>query len=105
MARMRNKPLADLVNWISLAEAAARLPSPQQGKRTKSATVLRLARKHGLTVLRRGQWGFVYWPDVLATFQPEQLRQPRPVRFPGSARRSLEQDDWTRKKLEEFGVI
>lgn len=105
-ARPNSNPdkLNDLTNWISLAECAARLPSPQQGKRTKSATVLRLARKHGLTVLRRGQWAFVYWPDVLELFKPERVTQPRPPRFPNGARRTLAQAEATRKKLEELGV-
>lgn len=96
--------VTDLKDWISLAECASRLPSPVPGKRTASITVLRLARKHGLTVLRRGRYRFVYWPDVLGTFQPEQVKQPRPPRFSGGARRTLAQAEWTRKKLEELGV-
>jgi hypothetical protein len=84
-------PLTDLTNWISLAECAARLPSVQPNKRMRSYSVLRLARRHGLKILKRGPYRFVYWPDVLATFQPEHVKPTSPPRFQNTARRTLAQ--------------
>lgn len=96
--------VTDLHNWISLSEAAARLPSPRTGKRTHSSTVFRLAKKHGLQMLKRGPYRFVFWPAVLEILQPDQPASPRPQREMG-ARRSLAQDRRTQESLRRHGVI
>ena len=93
----------DLTNWISLSECAARLPSTHAGRHTKSDTVLRLARKHGLRVLRRDNFYFVYWPDILSTFKPERTAAPRPQRH--GRRRTLAQIEETKRILKEHGCI
>ena len=95
----------DLANWVSLSEAAARLPSPRTGKRTHASTVRRLAVKHGLQMLRRGAYKFVYWPDVVKLFQPVSLLRPGPpCGRTRAARRTLAQERETQQTLKEFGL-
>lgn len=94
-------PEIDLSRFVSLAEAARRLPSTQAGKRVHVSTVYRLAVKHGVMLLRRGQWRYVEWEGILRLFTvelPARRIEPQP-------RRSKAQAEWTRKTLEEAGIL
>lgn len=95
----------DLSNWVSLAEAAARLPSPKAGKRTHISTVYRLARKHGLELRRRGPFNFVYWPDLEDLLQPATVHSPRPPHVQGGSRRTLASQRDLQRRLEEHGLV
>lgn len=69
-AVMSKKSTINLEEWISVAEAAARIPSPYAGKTTSLGTVYNLIKRHKLPVLRRGCWTFIRWQDVVALFKP-----------------------------------
>ncbi len=95
---MNQQPKAtenDLENWVSLAEAAARMPSVKPGKRTQPKTVHDLAKRHGLEILQRGPYYFVRWPDLVELFQPVEAPQPR--RRKGTRRTLAQQRDWERR--------
>ena len=95
----------ELANWISLSEAAARLPSPRFGKRTHKSTVLRLVRRHGLEIRRRDMYAFVYWPAIVELLKPERERVPRVIERTGMARRTLLEQKRIEDGLRRHGVI
>lgn len=90
----------DLSEWIPLAEAARRLPSPRPGKKTHVATIYRLCVRHNLTVMRRGPWRFVRWVEVRALFQPE-----RRIELPPTLRQERRNKEWADQVLRNAGII
>ncbi len=88
----------DLSEWISFAEAARRLPSPRAGRKTALSTIYRLAKRHKLTVLRRGCWRYVRWGDLLKLFEPEQ--QPE---IQKRARGKARAPGWVDEELRRLG--
>jgi len=94
----------ELTNWISLAEAAARMPSPIAGGTTQAKTVLRLARKQGLEIRKRGWYSFVYWPDIVQLMVPVQTPVPAEKLKTSLVRRKLDHQTQLQSKLEELGL-
>lgn len=95
--------LRSLDGWVSLAEAASRIPSPRPGKSTRAHTVLRIALKNNLAIIRRGPWRFVKWSEILALF--ETVRgQPRIARSkPIKAQSSIPK--WVTDDLKRRGLL
>lgn len=71
--------MTQFTDWISISEAATRIPSPLAGKQTHPATIRGLIRKHRLTTQRRGPYRFVFWPDIAALMQPEDVVDKREI--------------------------
>lgn len=62
-------------DYISLSEAARRLPSPRAGKRTHISTLWRWVLSGKLPAVRRGRWYFVRVCDLEAMSQPVKIRR------------------------------
>lgn len=88
----------EMTGWVSLAEAAARLPSPRPGKRTACSTVYRIARRHGLEIRRLGQWRYVRWSDLVELFKEDRPKEaPRITRKPVTSA-------WAKQYLKDHGL-
>jgi hypothetical protein len=87
-----------LDGYVSLREAANRLPSPKAGCRTALSTVYRLIRKHNVPTIRRGSFRFVRWTDIMAIHQEEPGRiEPRRLRRPKTSA-------WAEAVLDRAGI-
>lgn len=87
--------LETLQDAVSLSEVAALLPSPRRGRRTDTATVYRLAKKAGMTILRRGRFRFLLRSELDLLYQREPLEREKP-----RGKTSLA----TKRRLKELGL-
>lgn len=88
--------------WVSLAEAARRLPSPRPGKRTHVSTIFRIARREGLEIRRLGKWRYVRWQDIVRLFVVDR-RAPKAANPP--LRRQSRVPAWVDESLRRHGLL
>ncbi len=92
-------------DWITLAQAAALVPSPRRGKKTHVSTLLRWILQGKLAGYRRGRWWMIRRQELLDLIEPTEVV---PCRLPATAgelkRRQRELDQWTAATLKKHGV-
>lgn len=92
-----------LAGYISLKEAANRLPSPKPGRRTHVNTVRRLIFKHKIPMLRRGHFYFVKWTDLVTALHC--IETPGDMPNAPNPAIEAERERWRQRKLRELGII
>jgi hypothetical protein len=86
---------------VSIAQAAALIPSPRAGCRTALSTVYRLIERHKLPSWKRGAWRYVRRADIVALFEAVPRFDPPPKPKSAAIRA---RDEWTQKILREAGL-